>query len=68
MLSLTYLPNQEQAPTSAESALRQADKCMIAPRSGRVSEGMEVPQFRLGILQYYEAFRMMAKDFWEGLA
>lgn len=41
-------------------------KCIVAPRSGRVSEGMEVPEFRQDILKYYEAFRKMAKSCWEG--
>ena len=41
-------------------------KCIVAPRSGRVSEGMEVPEFRQDILKYYEAFRKMAKGCWEG--
>ncbi|KAK2464024.1 hypothetical protein APHAL10511_003968 [Amanita phalloides] len=40
-------------------------KCVIAPRSRRLSEGMEVPEFRQDILKYCNAFRKMAKGHWE---
>ncbi|KIJ58269.1 hypothetical protein HYDPIDRAFT_163447 [Hydnomerulius pinastri MD-312] len=36
-------------------------KCVVAPHSRRLSEGMEVPEFRREILRHYEAFRRMAK-------
>ncbi len=42
-------------------------KCVVAPTSRRLHEGMEVPEFRREILQHYEAFRRMAKECWERL-
>ncbi|KAK0234770.1 hypothetical protein EDD85DRAFT_845331 [Armillaria nabsnona] len=40
-------------------------KCVVAPHSRRLSEGMEVPEFRREVLQHYEAFRKMSKECWE---
>ena len=40
-------------------------KCVVAPTSRRLSEGMEVPEFRREVLQHYEAFRRMSKECWE---
>ncbi|PBK85186.1 hypothetical protein ARMGADRAFT_565846 [Armillaria gallica] len=40
-------------------------KCVVAPTSRRLSEGMEVPEFRQEVLQHYEAFRRMSKECWE---
>ncbi|KAK0457756.1 uncharacterized protein EV420DRAFT_476493 [Desarmillaria tabescens] len=39
-------------------------KCVVAPHSRRLSEGMEVPEFRREILQHYEAFRRTSKECW----
>ncbi|KAK0470241.1 uncharacterized protein EV420DRAFT_100107 [Desarmillaria tabescens] len=39
-------------------------KCVVAPHSCRLSEGMEVPEFRQEVLQHYEAFRRMSKECW----
>lgn len=40
-------------------------KCVVAPPSRRLHEGMEVPEFRREVLQHYEAFRRMSKECWE---
>ncbi|KAK0470706.1 hypothetical protein IW261DRAFT_1572894 [Armillaria novae-zelandiae] len=40
-------------------------KCVVAPTSRRLSEGMEVPEFRREVLYHYEAFRKMSKECWE---
>ncbi|PIA12560.1 hypothetical protein COEREDRAFT_84042 [Coemansia reversa NRRL 1564] len=39
-------------------------KCVVAPTSRRLSEGMEVPEFRKLALQHYDAFRTVAKSLW----
>ncbi|KAK0218864.1 hypothetical protein IW262DRAFT_1297989 [Armillaria fumosa] len=40
-------------------------KCVVAPASRRLSEGMEVPAFRREVLCHFEAFRKMSKECWE---
>ncbi|KAK0448166.1 hypothetical protein EV421DRAFT_2008511 [Armillaria borealis] len=40
-------------------------KCVVAPRSRRLFEGMEVPEFRREVLECYEAFRRISKECWE---
>ncbi|RDB22092.1 hypothetical protein Hypma_011101 [Hypsizygus marmoreus] len=39
-------------------------KCIVAPGSRRLSEGMENPEFRQDILKHYEAFKKLAKECW----
>jgi hypothetical protein len=39
-------------------------KCVVATASRRLSEGMEVPDFRKLALQHYDAFKVMAKNYW----
>ncbi|KAK0227111.1 hypothetical protein EDD85DRAFT_794938 [Armillaria nabsnona] len=40
-------------------------KYVVAPRSRRLFEGMEVPEFRREVLECYEAFRRISKECWE---
>ncbi|KAK0218859.1 hypothetical protein IW262DRAFT_1062823 [Armillaria fumosa] len=40
-------------------------KCVVAPASRRLSEGMEHPEFRREVLCHCEAFRKMSKECWE---
>ncbi|KAK0470594.1 hypothetical protein IW261DRAFT_1573028 [Armillaria novae-zelandiae] len=40
-------------------------KCVVALTSHRLSEGMEVPEFRWEVLYHYEAFRKMLKECWK---
>lgn len=39
-------------------------KYVVAPTSRRLSEGMEVPEFRRVALQHYDAFKTVAKSLW----
>ena len=39
-------------------------KCVVVPNSRRLSEGMEVPEFRRVALQHYDAFKTVAKFLW----
>jgi hypothetical protein len=38
--------------------------CCAPPAKRRASEGMETPDYRKIALQYYDAFRHLAKSFW----
>ncbi|KAK7039260.1 NADH dehydrogenase [ubiquinone] flavoprotein 1, mitochondrial [Paramarasmius palmivorus] len=40
-------------------------KFVLAPASGRLTEGMEKPEFRKVALQHLDAFRVIAKSMWE---
>jgi hypothetical protein len=39
-------------------------RCVVAPTSCRLSEGMEPPSFRQLALQHYTAFRILAETHW----
>ena len=39
-------------------------RCSL-PAFRKASEGMEVPDYRHTALQYYDAFRVLAKDYWK---
>jgi hypothetical protein len=38
--------------------------CSAPPARRRASEGMEIPDYRKIALQYYDAYRKLAKSFW----
>jgi hypothetical protein len=43
--------------------ITHVNKCVVVPASRRLSEGMEVPEFRKLALQHYEAFKIVAKHY-----
>lgn len=58
---LSYAVATAQYPVSKTEVV----KCVVAPTSRRLHEGMEVPEFRREILQHYEAFKKLSKECWE---
>jgi hypothetical protein len=44
-------------------ATTQVLKCVVSPSSRRLSDGMEVPDFRRVALQHYDAFKVLAKEY-----